>query len=125
MRSDSVKNMSAYADQNHAPSLAAARLVGITGDRTIQADKRRRFQTVLRTENSFKRSRPSQDGLPRLPCEQRIASSHGLRFRPLDPVVIKTSKTIIKREGVHDTSSFFMQILKLCFTVANPMSYEH
>ena len=26
MRSDSVKNMSAYADQNHAPSLAAARL---------------------------------------------------------------------------------------------------
>ena len=67
----------------------------------------------------------SEDGLPRLPCEQRIASSHGLRFRPLDPVVIKTSKTIIKKEGVHDTSSFFMQILKLCFTVANPMSYEH
>ena len=28
-------------------------------------------------------------------------------------------------EGVLDTSSFFMQILKLCFTVANPMSYEH
>ena len=26
MRSDSVKNMSAYADQNHAPSLAVARL---------------------------------------------------------------------------------------------------
>ena len=26
MHSDSVKNMSAYADQNHAPSLAAARL---------------------------------------------------------------------------------------------------
>ena len=26
MRSDSVKNMSAYADQNYAPSLAAARL---------------------------------------------------------------------------------------------------
>ena len=26
MRSDSVKNMSDYADQNHAPSLAAARL---------------------------------------------------------------------------------------------------
>ena len=26
MRSDSVKNVSAYADQNHAPSLAAARL---------------------------------------------------------------------------------------------------
>ena len=26
MCSDSVKNMSAYADQNHAPSLAAARL---------------------------------------------------------------------------------------------------
>jgi len=26
MRSDSVKNMSAYADQNHAPSLAEARL---------------------------------------------------------------------------------------------------
>ena len=26
MRSDSEKNMSAYADQNHAPSLAAARL---------------------------------------------------------------------------------------------------
>ena len=26
MRSDSVKNMSAYADQNHAPSLATARL---------------------------------------------------------------------------------------------------
>ena len=26
MRSDSVKNMSAYADQNHEPSLAAARL---------------------------------------------------------------------------------------------------
>ena len=26
MRSDSVKNMSAYADQNHAPSLAAARI---------------------------------------------------------------------------------------------------
>ena len=26
MRSDSVKNMSAYADQNHAPSLAAAQL---------------------------------------------------------------------------------------------------
>jgi hypothetical protein len=26
MRSDSVKNMSAYADQNHAPSLAATRL---------------------------------------------------------------------------------------------------
>jgi len=25
-RGDSVKNMSAYADQNHAPSLAAARL---------------------------------------------------------------------------------------------------
>ena len=26
MRSDSVKNMSAYADQNHAPSFAAAQL---------------------------------------------------------------------------------------------------
>ena len=26
MRSDSVKNMSAYADQNHATSLATARL---------------------------------------------------------------------------------------------------
>ena len=26
MRSDSIKNMSAYADQNHAPSLAAVRL---------------------------------------------------------------------------------------------------
>ena len=26
MRSDSVKNVSAYADQNHAPSLADARL---------------------------------------------------------------------------------------------------
>ena len=26
MRSDSVKNMSAYADKNHAPSLAVARL---------------------------------------------------------------------------------------------------
>ena len=26
MRSDSVKNVSAYADQNHAPSLAAVRL---------------------------------------------------------------------------------------------------
>ena len=30
MRSDSVKNMSAYADQNHAPSLAAARLESST-----------------------------------------------------------------------------------------------
>ena len=29
MRSDSVKNMSAYADQNHAPSLAAARLENV------------------------------------------------------------------------------------------------
>ena len=29
MRSDSVKNASAYADQNHAPSLAAARLESV------------------------------------------------------------------------------------------------
>ena len=29
MRSDSVKNVSAYADQNHAPSLAAARLENV------------------------------------------------------------------------------------------------
>ena len=29
MRSDSVKNMTAYADQNHAPSLATARLDGV------------------------------------------------------------------------------------------------
>ena len=29
MRGDSVKNMSAYADQNHAPSLAAARLENV------------------------------------------------------------------------------------------------
>ena len=36
MRSDSVKNMSAYADQNHAPSLAAARLELITIDELIK-----------------------------------------------------------------------------------------
>ena len=38
MRSDSVKNMSAYADQNHAPSLAAARL---------ELNPQKRFQDVL------------------------------------------------------------------------------
>ena len=36
MRSDSVKNMSAYADQNHASSLAAARLELITIDELIK-----------------------------------------------------------------------------------------
>ena len=36
MRSDSVKNMSAYADQNHAPSLAATRLELITIDELIK-----------------------------------------------------------------------------------------
>ena len=35
MRSDSVKNMSAYADQNHAPSLVAARLEVICSGRII------------------------------------------------------------------------------------------
>ena len=36
MRSDSVKNMSAYADQNHAPSLAAARLEFVPWNQIIK-----------------------------------------------------------------------------------------
>ena len=38
MRSDSVKNMSAYADQNHAPSLATARLELYRKKRIIYED---------------------------------------------------------------------------------------
>ena len=36
MRSDSVKNMSAYADQNHAPSLTDVRLENIIQQDNIQ-----------------------------------------------------------------------------------------
>ena len=36
MRSDSDRNMSAYADQNHAPSLAAARLEFVPWNQIIK-----------------------------------------------------------------------------------------
>ena len=45
MRSDSVKNMSAYADQNHAPCLAVARLEQIKKHPAAITSKRNNIDT--------------------------------------------------------------------------------